>query len=149
MSSFAQILLVCSYFILTFKAPIVGGWLAKIILGLDRTVSGNIWNGAKCLTCLCTSMLFKPLIMITFYSKSMRIVHFFSCSVHEISNGFLWVSADNDLCNQTARYRRNPAKCYDFDTRVRFTNLYFTMDLYYTIVCMWWILFRLIPYMYI
>ncbi|XP_052679776.1 voltage-dependent calcium channel subunit alpha-2/delta-2-like isoform X4 [Crassostrea angulata] len=25
--------------------------------------------------------------------------------------------ADNDLCNQTARYRRNPAKCYDFDTR--------------------------------
>lgn len=52
--------------------------------------------------------------------------------------------ADNDLCNQTARYRRNPAKCYDFDTRVRFTNLYFTVDLYFTIVCMWWILFRLI-----
>lgn len=25
--------------------------------------------------------------------------------------------ADKDLCNQTARYRRNPAKCYDFDTR--------------------------------
>lgn len=30
--------------------------------------------------------------------------------------------ADKDLCNQTARYRRNPAKCYDFDTRVRFRN---------------------------
>lgn len=53
--------------------------------------------------------------------------------------------ADNDLCNQTARYRRNPAKCYDFDTRVRFTNLYFTVDLYFTIVCKRWILFRLIP----
>ncbi|XP_022299526.2 voltage-dependent calcium channel subunit alpha-2/delta-2-like isoform X4 [Crassostrea virginica] len=25
--------------------------------------------------------------------------------------------ADKDICNQTARYRTNPAKCYDFDTR--------------------------------
>ncbi|XP_056000788.1 voltage-dependent calcium channel subunit alpha-2/delta-2-like isoform X3 [Ostrea edulis] len=25
--------------------------------------------------------------------------------------------ADQDVCNQTARYRRNPAKCYDFDDR--------------------------------